>query len=129
MRNAMPVVEQPHSPRAMKKIRLFVPESFNNGELVAAEVFHALENMVTDAFGGCTLHANLLGTWANEAGIRYRDPIRLVEVEAEDSPALQPALMAIIQFICDRWQQEAVFLTIADVSVLSVQRRELLPLA
>ena len=77
------------------------------------------------AFGGCTLHPHLLGTWASEAGIPYRDPILLVEIEVEDSPTLLPSLMTIVRFICDHFEQEAVFLTIADVGVLSVRRSDL----
>lgn len=82
--------------------------------------------MITDVFGGCTLHANVRGAWLSKANVHYRDPLRLFEVEVEDFPALLIALIGIVRFICDRFDQAAVFCTITDVSVLSVQRSELL---
>ncbi|MFN8495578.1 MAG: hypothetical protein U0350_48745 [Caldilineaceae bacterium] len=112
--------------KAMKQVRLLVPTALNNGEPVAPAALHTVENLVQGIFGACTLHSHLLGAWANDAGIRYRDPILLVEIEVEDSPTLLPSLTTIVRFTCECFEQGIGLLTMADVGVLSLRRDRLL---
>jgi len=113
----------------MKQIQLFIPKALNNGEPILPTDLSRLEEVVQTTFGACTLYLDLRGIWTNARGLCYHDSILMVEIAAEDSPALIPSLLIIAGLIRDLFHQQEVFIVMADVVALSVRRSDLIPVA
>jgi hypothetical protein len=114
------IAEERPIPKPMKRIVLYVPTTLNNGGAAAEEDLHTIEDLVMDAFGGCTLHPHLLGGWVNDEEERCRDSMLKVEIEADDRPDLLITITAMGGFIRKRLEQDLVFITVEDVGVLLV---------
>jgi DNA-binding CsgD family transcriptional regulator len=102
-----------------KQISYYIPIADNNGVSFAAEDLHALRNKFISDFGSHTIYPSLRGIWFNRAGELFDDPIMLVQVVAGDTPNLVARISDIATLILDRFRQDAIFVTLGDVDVLS----------
>jgi hypothetical protein len=107
-------------PESMTRFTVHVPSILNDGSTVPTEVLNALQEHAVNTFGGYTLHPDLRGGWLDENRHPFHEPIFKIEIEVADRSQAILRIIAFANFIRQRLDQDAVFVTIEDVGVLSI---------
>lgn len=102
------------------EINYYIPTKYNNGVSVAAKDLRDLEDRVISLFGGLTIHSSLRGMWLDHSGVRYDDPIIILQVIAENRPDLETRVKSIGTHILKQFNQREVFIFIRDVGLRSL---------
>jgi DNA-binding CsgD family transcriptional regulator len=102
-----------------KQINWYIPTADNNRISIAAADRSELEASVIELFGPLTIYPSLRGIWFNRAGVRFDDPIMLIQVVVEDRPDLAGRISDLATLVLDRFGQLELFVTLGDVGVLS----------
>jgi hypothetical protein len=94
---------------AYSKVRLFIPQTKDAAEAVAATV----EERFTDLFGGATSYDGR-GSWRSDTGELFVETVRIVESLAE---TVDPAAVAEIgEYVKETLNEEAVLFEIDSAS-------------
>lgn len=105
---------------SMTRFTVHVPSLLNDGSIVPAEVLDELQEHAINTFGGYTLHPDLRGGWLGKNRRPFHEPIFKIEIEVADRSQAILRIIALASFIRERLAQDAVFVTIEDVGVLSI---------
>lgn len=96
----------------MTRYTLHVPRFYNDGTVVPPSELDLVEGRLLDIAGGFT-STNATGAWRSPDGRVYREPVTLYHVDSELD--VERELRDVAELIAARLEQEAVYLTSADL--------------
>jgi hypothetical protein len=96
-----------------RRFTLHVPLQRNDGSTVEDDILALIESDLLDIGGGFTA-VDAVGAWRGD-GTTYREPVRLFHVDTDD-PEASGLLHALARAVARWLDQEAVYLTAADLT-------------
>jgi hypothetical protein len=103
--------------RRIKRFELLLPLNYNDGAEIKPEKFDQTNLELTDRFGGVTWDTvRITGLW-KYGGVRYRDQLLRVRLEADD-PAATAFFKAYKGQLKERFRQIDIWITAHEIEII-----------
>ena len=124
MNSGHPGLDTPAAPAPLREARLIVP-LFDNRGASLTDTLVKVEHRLTAVFGGCTVIRSVFGSWVDNGGKVFREPVYVFDVAVQDTHANRETLRAIAVFAAVHGRQQSVYLRLPSGDVEFVREARL----